>query len=402
MVDWDRVQELRSKGWDWGKIAADPKVGFRADASAGDPGRALRALYHRSRARERTKGSTSEGSGTGAEKKGEGTGWGILRIFYLVVPLVGVWFALAYLVPSPIGLVVPALPYLGLVLAGVALVLIWSLWRSTGGRRWSAVYRTTVIGGVILGLVVAGLIGLTGAIAFGCPLLPPAASLKTVSSSPFEKVPTGAWQTNGVPVFYSFGATWCPYCSATSWAEWKALTEFGSVSGVAFGYSSSSDVYAQTPEVVLASIQLGPKSVNGVSSPAAVDFQVSEDTSGVQGTVPGTASCYQQAYLTAYASGIPFIVLNGQYEHDGELVNPADLSNWSHGQNGGYTSVEQSVLNEVPVQGGNAWAAVRTNAWWIMAIITVTIGVPVTTLANEYGWSSATKQAVGTDVSLLG
>lgn len=398
MVDWDRVEELRGKGWDWDRVAKDPKVGFHADVSAGSPGRALRALYHRSRARERSKGPSTGGAGrTAGERRGRGSGWTLLQVLYLLVPLVGVWTALAYFVPSPIGLVIPALPYLGLVLAGVALALIWALWRSSGKERWSRAYRNTLIGGVILGLVVAGLIGLTGGIAFGCPLLPSSSSLQSVSSSPFNKVPTSAWQTNGLPVFYSYGATWCPYCSASSWAEWKALTEFATVTGTQFSQSSATDVYPRTPEMVLSNLQLGPK--NG--HPAAVDFQVSEDTSGVQGTNPGTANCYQQAYLTSYASGIPFIVLNGQYVHDGTLVNPHDLQNWSNNQNGGASSVEQSLLNEKPVQGGNPWQYVRDSAWWIMAIITVCLGQDVTTLANEYGWSTTTKSAVATDVSLI-
>jgi hypothetical protein len=51
MVDWDRVEQLRSKGWDWDQIAEDEKVGFHPDASVHDPGRALRGLYHRQRSR---------------------------------------------------------------------------------------------------------------------------------------------------------------------------------------------------------------------------------------------------------------------------------------------------------------------------------------------------------------
>ena len=32
MVDWDLVDKRRAKGWDWDRIAADPKVGFHAEA----------------------------------------------------------------------------------------------------------------------------------------------------------------------------------------------------------------------------------------------------------------------------------------------------------------------------------------------------------------------------------
>ena len=52
MVDWDRVEELRSKGKDWDEIADDPKVGFHPDSSVHEAGRALRGLYHRQRLRQ--------------------------------------------------------------------------------------------------------------------------------------------------------------------------------------------------------------------------------------------------------------------------------------------------------------------------------------------------------------
>ena len=44
MVDWDRVEELRGKGWGWDRIADDEDVGFHPEASVTEPGRALRAL----------------------------------------------------------------------------------------------------------------------------------------------------------------------------------------------------------------------------------------------------------------------------------------------------------------------------------------------------------------------
>src|SRR5208282_1828723 len=118
MVDWDRVEELRSKGYDWDRIADDPKVGFHPDRSVEQPGRALRGLYHRQRSRERRRGETpaaavgpSKQDREKAERK-----WTLARIGYLLVPIFGIWFALAYLVPSPVGLVLPAIPYLALVL----------------------------------------------------------------------------------------------------------------------------------------------------------------------------------------------------------------------------------------------------------------------------------------------
>ncbi len=398
MVDWDRVEELRSKGWGWDKIATDPKVGFRADASAGDPGRALRALYHRSRARERT-GRSEKGKGGPEDKKGYEPKWNLLRVLYLVVPLLGIWFALAYFIPSPIGLVLPALPWLGLVLAAVALVLIWTLWRATAGPKWSTVYRNTVIGGVVLGLVVSGLIGLTGALAYGCPFLPPSSSLSGVSSSSWEKASTNAWQVDGAPVFFSFGATWCPYCSASSWAEWKALSFYGTVSGTSLDYSSASDSPSSIPEIVIANLALGPK---GGNSPG-VSVQILEDTSGARPNVPGATSCVQQAYLSSYSNGIPFVVLNGQFVHLGSLVNPICLQPWAAGANGGNGAVQTSVATEAPAtQGGNPWSCVSPQAYWIAALLAFSTGQQITTLKNSYGWNATDTSAIQTDFNLIG
>ncbi len=399
MVDWDRVEELRSKGWGWDKIASDPKVGFHADASAGDPGRALRALYHRSRARERA-GRTEKPKGGPEGKRTTESHWTLVRALYLVVPLLGIWFALAYFIPSPIGLLLPALPWLGLILAVAALVLVWTLWRATSGPRWSTAYRNTVIGGVVLGLVLSGMIGLTGTLVYGCPVLPPASGLTGVSSSGWEKASTAAWQTDGSPVFFSFGATWCPFCSASSWAEWKALSFFGSPSGTSLSYSSASDYpYASIPEIVIADLALGSK--NGHSP--AVSLQILEDTTGVKPNVPGASSCVQQAYLSSYSTGIPFVVLNGQYVHLGSLANPACLQPWAAGANGGNAAVETSIANEAPAgSSGNPWTCISDQAYWTAALLAFSTGQQITTLKTTYGWNVTDTSAIQTDFSLIG
>ena len=60
MVDWDQVEKLRSKGWDWERIASDPKVGYSADSDVGDPGRALRSLYYQRRSKAQRRPGRSE------------------------------------------------------------------------------------------------------------------------------------------------------------------------------------------------------------------------------------------------------------------------------------------------------------------------------------------------------
>jgi hypothetical protein len=368
MVDWDRVEELRSKGWDWDRIAADPKVGFHPDTSVREAGRALRGLYHRQKSRQRRQGSETPTPSPRKSTEVEKPRWNATRIGWLLVPIVGIWALFAYVLPSPVGVVVPAIPYLALAFAVVVAILLLALWRS-GQERWSKPLRKTVIIGVVVGLVVSGVIALTGALFFGCPVLPPSSSQTTQPGGlGWTSVPASAWQDGGKPVFYFYGATWCPYCSASSWAMWKALTEFqsgfdGSTSGVpgtSFYYSNPGDVYPSTPEVILASAS--------VSSPA-MSFQVSEyywtQTNGATaGTFPGTSNCIQQAYVSAYSGGsIPFVVLNGQFVHAGaSLIDPSSLSSWA--VNGAPT-----VATDVLQESGTPWSIVQSQAGWICAFV---------------------------------
>jgi Domain of unknown function (DUF929) len=397
MVDWDRVDELRGKGWDWERIAADPKVGFHPDASAGRPGRALRALYHRAR-----RGTpSSPGRVSNPDRPGRrnlGPGWNLTRAGYLAVPFVGIWFLLAYVAPSPVGLLLPAIPWIGLALAVVAFVLIYALWRTSGAKRWSPLLRSTLVSGIVLGLMFSGVVGLVGAFAYGCPYLPPAASL---SSTPAPGWATGhlpSWTQNGKPVLYFYGATWCPYCSASSWAIWKALIEFGTVSGNYTSHSSLTDVYAGTPEMVLASTTL--------SSPH-IAFQVSEYSGTTDGDTPATSSCREQAYLTAYSAGsIPFLVIGGTYVHGGNtLIDPTGLADYTveNDSSNGPATVEQFVHDET---NSPAWTAVQGAAWWIMAILIKVMGgndATVSTLATQVSpsWTASTQANVTKDLNQL-
>ena len=377
MVNWDRVEELRSKGWDWDRIADDPKVGFHPDTSVQEPGRALRGLYHRQRSRRQrqVESPTVTPRSTKAEREKAERKWTLPRIGYLLLPFFAVWFALAYVAPSPFGLVLKALPYLALCLVVVAFLLIFGLFRSTG-PRWSKVFQSTVILGVVLGLVIVGLIGLTGYLFLHCPYLP---ATGTAQPAGWMSVSAAPWQNSGQPVLYFYGATWCPYCSASSWAIWKALSEFGSVSGTSTGYSTEDSI----PYVNLASASVAS---------STIAFVVSEDTSGVQGTFPSTSNCIEQAYVTAYSNGIPFIVINGQYVHAGTLIQPTDVSSYST------TEMQQQVASE----NGSAWSIVQSQAWWMMAFLAKSAGATPSNLATQpyySGWSTATKSAVASDLA---
>jgi thiol-disulfide isomerase/thioredoxin len=392
MVDWDRVEQLRAKGWGWDDIAEDPKVGFSADSASGDPGRALRVLYHRRRARGPKKEE--------APKKGRKTleavesRWTLLRVGYFLVPVVAIWFLFAYVAPSPVGILLSAIPYIALVLAGVVLLLLYALLRAE--KRWTKVYRTTVVGGVLLGIVFAGAVALAGSLLFGCPYLPPSSSLSSQPGPGWTAGNMAPWHDSGKPVIYFYGASWCPYCSAGSWTIWKALRGFGTVTGNSTGFSSLSDVYAGTPEMILAGVQV---------SSANISFQVSEDTSGVDGTFPGTSNCYQAAYVSAYSgSAIPFLVVNGQAIHAGTpIVNPALLANFTDASTGGTGAgmVAYQVLHE----SGAAWNVLNTQTYWVMAYLAKACGVSnaagVAYLAKTYGWTSATQTGVASDLAQI-
>jgi hypothetical protein len=396
MVDWDRVKELRSKGWDWARIASDPDVAFHPDASAGTPGLALRALYHRTgRA-----GRRAEVTSPRLPRKGTAGAWSLLRVGYLLTAAVGVWALLAYAAPSPVGLLLPAIPYLLLLLGVSAFPLVFSLWRATGRARWSALYRNAAVGGVVVGLVVAGTISLVGVLLFGCPYLPPASSEAPVPGSPgWEKVPAAAWTEGGVPVVYFYGAVWCPFCSASSWAVWKALNEFGTTFGNHTSYSyGPPEPYAYTPEMVLAHTQMGPL---GGRAPA-IDLQVSEYDGPQDGVFPSASSCYQAAYASAYSGGsIPFVVIGGQYLHAmTTLVDPTTVAAWEDGANGGASAVLASVAHEQ----GSPWtdvgaSTIQNQCCWIMALVVRAVGSSVPSLSTDYHWSPAVTSEVWADLN---
>ena len=345
MVDWDAVERLRSKGWDWDRIAGDPKVGFQADADVGEPGRALRALYYQRRSKSQRRPSKSEGGSSKGSDADERPRWGLARIGYILVPLFLIWFVLAYFFPSPVGTFLPAIPWLGVILAGSGFVLAWGLLRTE--ERWSSAMRNSAVLGVVLGIVIAGGIGLV-AIFAGCPTLPPVSS--TSEPSGWEKVNAPAWTDNGAPVFFFVGSVACPFCSAGSWAMKMAMQAFGPVSGTYYGASNPNDNYPNTPEVVLASTTVRSQYVS---------FQVLEGLDFGRLSSPPAASCTQSAYVSAYDTGgsIPFLVINGQYVHVGSIVDPGQLAGLS----------AQQVQDQMNNQTGNAWNAISPAGYLLEA-----------------------------------
>ncbi len=403
MVDWDRVEQLHEKGLSWEDIAADPKVGFKPDQSVTQAGPALRRLYYRRKSREGRQGpgeAPAPRKAADSEKR-----WSLTRIGYLLVPLAAIWFLFAYLIPSPVGLLLSAIPYIAIILGVAVIILAIGLLRQSHRKRWSAVFRNTVVIGVVLGVVITGLISLTAVIS-GCPFLPSSALLSTVPGGQgWTQTPSSvaAWTSGGLPVFYYYGAQWCPYCSASSWALYKALTEFqlnfnpssGStgIPGTYLSYSDPSpEPYPYTPNVVFAN-----PSVNSQT----IAFVVNEAYNVTDGTFPGTTNCIESAYVSAYSgSSIPFVVINGQYIHGGSsLIDPANFVNY---EGSGAPAVLSSVLSE----SGTPWSYVQSQAYWITAFLVKASGETVSNLARTYHgpdqWTTSFQAGVNAALSQLG
>jgi uncharacterized protein DUF929 len=349
MVDWDRVQELRDKGWDWDRIAEDSKVGYQAPRGITDKGRALRTLYAK---RARTASREPKFDEPKTSQRDQKPKWTIARVGMLLTPLLGIWFLIAYFIPSPVGIFVSAIPTLGIALAAAAFLLAFGLLRSE--KKWTNAFRGAVAAGVILGLLLPTVLGIAGILS-GAPTL---TSITSPEPDKFSHVANTPWTSGGKSVFFFFGSAACPYCSASSWAMEVALERFGtppgpgSLTGYSYSYSSSTDVYPNTPEVVLAGASL---------SSNYIALQVAETTSNGSITLPAFQNEFQRAYFVAYdsAGSIPFVVIGGLYFTVGSLVNPVALTGLD------YTQVQQQIDS----QTGTAWDAIAVAADWLTAFM---------------------------------
>jgi len=333
VTDWNRVNRLRAKGYDWKSIAADPKVGFTASGDVGDPGRALKALYlsRKSHASRRAKSGDGEDGGGSTAAKGSRRWGGRLEVLGIGLVIGGAaWLAAALAFPS-VAVLLPALPpkfpdILLVVVVGLALLAVpLVLGLAPLGDHW----KQGVAAGVGLAVILAGGAGLF-VIESGIPNL--SANTSPAPGVGWEKAPNPLWQSGGKPVVFFYGSEACPYCSASSWAIERALAAFGTVSGIGYASSNPGDAYPNTPEIALASSSLQ-------SAYLTWDVKEGSDTSAIS---EPPISLTEQAYLNAYANGIPFVVVGGSYIHIGTIVNPQVLQ----GQTA--TAVAQSLSNANP------------------------------------------------------
>ncbi len=380
MVDWESVERLRSKGWDWDRIASDESVEFHAEADSGEPGRQLRALYYQRRSKASRRGGAEGGKAAKSGKLDSRAKWTLARAGWIAVPAVGVWALLAYIYPSPVGVYLPAYPVLLILLLVAVFVLAFALLRTA--ERWNTIYRNAVVMGCVVGLAVAGVFAVV-AISGGCPTLTPAGNTLPTNGAIGTWTEYGGnptWTSGGHPVFFFYGSIGCPYCSASSWAFYWALERFGTVQGLELGHSNPGDVYPSTPELSFVNAQL-------TSNFVAIHILESDvDTNTVP---PAPSSCIDQAYISAYdggTNGIPFAVVGGQYVHTGSVVDPSQLQPLN--------LQPSQVLGQVINQTGQAWDLISPNAYMLTAILLKADGGQPASILSQY-------QSVAADYNTL-
>jgi hypothetical protein len=366
MTDWERVEKLRAKGLDWQSIADDEKVGFRAEVTAGTSGRALKALYLERRSRRNRGGreSADEKSGGDSEtKRLTRTSNRFIGVGIAVALLAAVWFGVTYAYPNA-GFLTPFPDLLYLLVAGLVLIAI--AYVLGGSIRDFTAWRKVIVIGVALGLVSAGGVALY-ALSIGLPNLTPI-SEQQVGGNWSKAGGNQLWSEGGHPVLFFMGSIACPYCSASSWAIYGALAQFGTWSGTVYGSSNPSDVYPCTPEIEFP---------GATFSSNLITADIQEGNDNTQLTHPPLNNV-ENDYVTTYDSpsqSIPFLVAGGIYLHGGSnaqgmasLVNPAILSS-SGGNSCTTADTPQQVGQAITSQQGPIYSAVMAAQLYFEAIL---------------------------------
>ncbi|HEV2449826.1 MAG TPA: DUF929 family protein [Thermoplasmata archaeon] len=286
--------------------------------------------------------------------------WSLARFGWLLLPLFGPWVLLAYFLPSPAGVYLPAEPDLIFLALIAAFLFGFGLLRTP--KKWTPEFRRTAAVGLAVGLIAPGLLAGV-ALANHCPLLTP---FTTSEPGGWERVTAPLWTIGGAPVLFFDGSVACPYCSASSWAVLAALERVANVSSITFDHSSPTDSYANTPSVVLPALE--------VSSPY-VSLNAHEALSDTQIESPSLDSCTEMAYASAYnpLGGIPFVVIGGQFFHQGTLVDPGAL---------GHLTATQ-LASEARNGSGIAWSAIGPAYDDLLAFLVYENGGQPRSVAND-------------------
>lgn len=194
-------------------------------------------------------------------------------------------------------------PYLGIVAAAVIVVLVAGIVfhlrsggsapaQPTAGNVQQAVRETTHIPASVYDRV-------------GTTSLDPNQLPISVPKNPSTL--TGA---GGLPEVLYMGGEYCPYCGAARWVMLAALSRFGSFSGVQASFSSSSDVYPNTPTFTFVHTRFSSRYVDFV--PVEM-YSRNPPSSGGPDLQKPTAQEDQLASRYDPSGGIPFILIGARY-----------------------------------------------------------------------------------------
>lgn len=278
----------------------------------------------------------------------------LARVGVLLAVAGAVWFVLALLFPTPVGVVIPAFPDLILLLvAGVALLAAGWVLGSTAVQRSGTKFAVL---GLVVGLALAGLSAALAA-QQGVPVLN---KVTTQAQGGWLKADNALWKINGRPVIFYYGSAGCPYCAASSWAIQGALQLFGTLSGVTYITSSPSE---QDPAL---------RDIPGVdfvgasftSSLISLDVVAGNDNQVISApTPPPVENAYVLTYDTQLgAASFPFYVVGGIYLRAGAIVDPRVFSD-----NGAMTAA--AVQQALASQSGPVYNAVHTAQIYVEAYL---------------------------------
>lgn len=149
----------------------------------------------------------------------------------------------------------------------------------------------------------------------------------SVSSSVFNQVGTGSLSSSQLPIsavqnpttltgsggkpeVLYMGGEYCPYCAADRWVMLTALARFGTFSGVQSMFSSSTDVYPNTPTFTFANAKFSSQYVDFV--PVEMWSRNANSSSAPDLQKP---TAEQQQLMNTYDSGggIPFLLIGGKF-----------------------------------------------------------------------------------------
>jgi thiol-disulfide isomerase/thioredoxin len=132
------------------------------------------------------------------------------------------------------------------------------------------------------------------------------------SSLPIQAVqnPTALTGSDGKPEVLYMGGEYCPYCAADRWVMLTALSRFGTFSGVQSMFSSSTDVYPNTPTFTFAHAKFTSQYVDFVMVEM---WSRNANSSSAPDLEQPTAQ--QQQLMSTYDSGggIPFLLIGGKF-----------------------------------------------------------------------------------------